>query len=368
MPTNTPNVNKLNTAKTVLVAPLDWGLGHATRCIPIVKDLLLQGFEVLIAADGKIYDLLYLEFPQLTFLPLQGYKIGYSYKKNSFFYKMLLQIPKIYKSIKHENRWLNKVIKEHKIDIILSDNRFGLYSKNATCIFITHQLNIKTGNRFSEKIAQKINYAYINKYKECWVIDDATENNLAGSLSHPKKMPAIPVHYISALSRFNYFKAEKTNDLLMVLSGPEPQRTIFEKILIAQVKDLKIKMILIRGLPNEPEQLINENKNLVILNHCNAHALNKIILASEITISRSGYTSVMDYAILQTKVIYVPTPGQTEQEYLAAYLSEKNYGVTVLQEGFNINTAFDAIANINLVPYPSFNELALKEAIRSLLL
>ncbi len=327
----------------------------------------MQGFEVIIAADGKIFDLLYVEFPQLTFLPLQGYKIAYSHKKNQFFYKMLLQIPKIYKSIKHENKWLDKTIKEHNIDIILSDNRFGMYSKNATCIFITHQLNIKTGNRLSEKIAQKINYSFINKYNECWVIDDASENNLAGSLSHPEKKPTIPVYYISALSRFKYAQAEKSIDILMVLSGPEPQRTVFENILLTQVKDLKLKMTLVRGLPNEPHQIKNENKNLVILNHCKAEQLNKIILASEIIISRSGYTSVMDYAILQQKVIYVPTPGQTEQEYLATYLSEKKYGIAVQQKDFDINDAYKTIKTTNLAPYPSFNEQALKETIKRLL-
>jgi uncharacterized protein (TIGR00661 family) len=356
----------LNTAKKVLVAPLDWGLGHATRCIPIVNELLLQGFEVVLGAEDSIASLFKVEFPALKIILLKGYKVAYSRQKMFFLWKMLVQIPKIFFAIKNENKWLTEIIETHKIDIVLSDNRFGLYNKNAHCIFITHQLNIKTGNRFTEKIAQKINYNYINKYNECWIIDDASKNNLAGSLSHPEEKPAIPLHYISALSRFKYTSVEKTNDLLMVLSGPEPQRTIFENILLAQIKNLKIKMTLVRGLPNELLQLKNENSTLSILNHCNAEELNKIILSSKIIISRSGYTSVMDYAILQQKVIYVPTPGQTEQEYLAKYLSEKKYAVTSSQLGFDITTALKVLSTSTLLPYPVFNETALVATIKEL--
>lgn len=367
MPINNENINKLTVPKKVLVAPLDWGLGHATRCIPIINEFLLQGFEVIIAAEDKVAALLDIEFSQLKIISLKGYRISYSKLKLFFLWKMICQIPKIFFAIKDEKRWLKEIIEKHKIDIVLSDNRFGLYHKNVHCIFITHQLNIKTGNRFTDKIAQKINYAYINKFNECWVIDEAGANNLAGTLSHPEKKPTIKTTYISALSRFQIAAANKTIDLLIVLSGPEPQRTIFENILIAQIKGLTISTTLVRGLPSEHRIIKNENRHLTILNYCNANDLNKIVLSSKTIISRSGYTSVMDYAVLQQKVIYVPTPGQTEQLYLAKYLSQKMYGVMQLQQDFDVKIALNIIENTTLIPYPAFSERALKEAINHLL-
>lgn len=358
------NINKKIVQKRVLIAPLDWGLGHATRCIPIVTALVAQGFEVFIAAEEAAAVLLQKEFPKVKMIPLKGYRVLYSKNKKNFFWKMLLQVPKIFSEIKFENAWLKKTIEENKIDIVISDNRFGLYNKNVLCIFITHQLQIKTGRHFTENIAQKINYKYINKFDECWVIDEEGDKNFAGELSHPKKMPNTIVKYIGALSRFKNYEVEKKYDLLVLLSGPEPQRSIFENILLAQIKDLKLHITIVRGLPAEKKML--EIENVKTYNHLTAEILNELILASKIIIARSGYTTVMDIAALQQKAIFVPTPGQTEQEYLANYLSEKKYCVAEKQDGFNLQNALDKLENATLVPYPTLESRLLQAAINAL--
>jgi uncharacterized protein (TIGR00661 family) len=360
---NIKNINKINIQKRVLIAPLDWGLGHTTRCVPIITALLAKGFEVFIGAEKAGAALLLKEFPSIKIIPLQGYNISYSKSKAFFFWKMIAQLPKIMSAIKRENNWL-KIHDDYKIDIVISDNRFGLYNKNAHCIFITHQLEIKTGNSFTEKIVQKLNYKYINKFDECWVIDEKGNGNLAGELSHPNKMPKTTVKYIGALSRFKKYEVEKKYDLLVLLSGPEPQRTIFENILIAQIQNLKLDIVLVRGLPAEENTLaIN---GLKIYNHLPASNLNELILASKTIVARSGYTTVMDIAALQQRAIFVPTPGQTEQEYLAMYLSQKKYCVAEKQDAFDLQKALTKLGNTTLIPYPSVENKPLQVAINNL--
>ena len=146
-----PNFN----IEKVLVSPLDWGLGHATRCIPIINALLHNGYEVLVATNGKQLSLLQQEFPQLQFLKLKGYNISYAKKKWLLPFKIAVQVPKILSSIKNEHIWLDKIIDEHKIDLVISDNRFGLHSKKVPCVFVTHQLTIKASIGWLERIMQK---------------------------------------------------------------------------------------------------------------------------------------------------------------------------------------------------------------------
>jgi uncharacterized protein (TIGR00661 family) len=335
----------------VLVAPLDWGLGHATRCIPIIKELINLNCEVLIAANKKDYLLLKKEFPNTVFLPCKGYEIKYSRSKKYFSLQLFLQFPKIIFSIFHERRWLKKTIKLHSIDAVISDNRFGMYHKNIPSIYITHQLSIKTGNQFSEMIAQKIHNYFIKKYSACWVPDEKT-NGLAGQLSHPKKIPGN-VFYIGPLSRFKPIKnPEKIYDLLITISGPEPQRSIFEKIIIHQLKEFSGKALVIRGIPTEENFYSSLNDSVTIVNHLPADELNKVIEQSKIVISRSGYTTIMDLAALRKKAVLIPTPGQTEQEYLANYLSEKKYFFTVKQNDFSLKETLEKFSSF---PFQVFN-------------
>jgi uncharacterized protein (TIGR00661 family) len=335
---NSSKFNNISEQKSVLVAPLDWGLGHATRCIPIINELLRLKCKVFIVADGRTFLLLKREFPQAVFLRCKGYEIRYHRDKRGFALAMYLQMPKIVFTIFREHRWLRRIVKEHQIDAVISDNRFGMYEHNIPCVYITHQLFIKTGSNLGERIAQKIHYFFIRKFRFCWV-PDFRENGLAGSLSHPKRIPDNAI-YIGPLSRFKkILKVEKAFDLLVSISGPEPQRSIFEKIILNELKSFQGTSLLVRGLPGEKEIPNPPNLLVKIVNHLPQTEFNKAIAQSEMVICRSGYTSVMDMVKLQKKAILIPTPGQTEQEYLAKYLSEKKYFYSENQEGFNLKNA-----------------------------
>jgi len=298
----------------ILIAPLDWGLGHATRCIPIISALIQQNCTVIVAADGPLKILLQKEFPDVLFITLMGYRVQYS--RHTFWMpvKLLLQLPKILYRIYAENRWLKKTVKANRIDAVISDNRMGLFHKKIICVYITHQLTIKTGNRFTESIAQKIHYHFINKFNACWVPDAKGTLNLAGVLSHPATLPKVPVTYLGPLSRFKKKDVESKYDLCIILSGPEPQRTIFEKIILQGLHHVKGKKILVRGLPGETEIPQLSNASFEIKDHLPADELSNIIQQSKLIISRCGYSTVMYLVKLQKNAIVVPTPGCTEQE------------------------------------------------------
>jgi uncharacterized protein (TIGR00661 family) len=359
--------NENNTTRTILVAPLDWGLGHAARCIPIIKELQNYRLRIIIAADGAVKTMLKQEFPQLQFIDLEGYKIKYSKNKRWFRFKLLIQFPKILSSVTKEHRWLNKVIKEHSVDAVISDNRFGLYHQSIPCVYLTHQLFIKTGNSISDLIATKIHKKYIKNYTQCWIPDYEGKKNIAGALSQAAK-GLQSLRYIGCLSRFEVMSAsENTVDLLIVLSGPEPQRSIFEKLLLDQLKEYKGKVLFVRGLPGVMEQYQTKDHELspglIVKNHLDARQLNQAMQSASLIISRSGYTTIMDLLKLGRKALLVPTPGQTEQEYLAGYLSAQQYFCTVSQDRFVLK---DAIALSSEFQYqlPSFDMEQYKKIIQ----
>ena len=360
------NINKTQTKKRVLVAPLDWGLGHATRCIPVIRGLLEEGFDVLLGAEGACSKLLAAEFPHLKILPLKGYGVHYSRKRHFFFIKMLMQSGKIMRAVKKEHRWLKKVVAENDIDLVISDNRFGLYNKNVHCIFMTHQLFIKTGSAFTEKKAQKINYRFIRRFNECWVPDLPGNDNLAGALSHPEKMPEIPVRYLGSLSRFTKRKKEKSFDILAMISGPEPQRTLFETVLTAQLENLPGNNVLLRGLPGNGSPHDLTAKNFRVFDHLPGNELADLMQSAEVIIAASGYSTVMDLAALQRPAILIPTPGQAEQEYLAKYLSGKKYCISCDRETLDLREELGKFRSAKFTGFPKADDVLLKDALRSL--
>lgn len=326
--------------KRILIAPLDWGLGHATRCIPIIKELHRQGHIVIIAAEGAIKTLLENEFPGIKCLSLKGYRIRYARTKKGLLLSIITQIPKLLLCIESEKKWLEKIIAENQIDIVISDNRFGLWNKKIYCVFITHQLVIKTP--FLKSLLQKLNYSFINQFNECWVPDIEKFPNLAGQLSHPKKFPSIPVHYIGCLSRFeNQVAATDEKKLLILLSGPEPQRSLLEKKLMLQLKKIISPVLFIRGLPGNPISL-DAGPHITCINHLPAKELEQALLEAEFVVARSGYSTAMDLMKLKKKSILIPTPGQTEQEYLAKHLMQQTFAYTVNQHNFDLEKALSA--------------------------
>ena len=341
------NMDQAGTFPNILIAPLDWGLGHATRCIPIISALIQKNCNVLIACEGKIKSLLYKEFPQLRFIDLKGYRIHYSKNSWTLPFQIGKQIPKILSTIQYENERLKEIVKEHIIHGIISDNRYGFYHESIHSVFITHQLKIKTPfGKAADDYLQRLNYKYVNRFSECWIPDNKNEWNLAGELSHSARRPSVPVKYIGPLSRLQKLDLNQNACLLILLSGPEPQRTIFENLLIQQLNDHRSAVVFVRGLPGETVEL-KLPPNISVYNHLPAEELNKKMNEASVIISRCGYSTVMDLAVLKKRSILIPTPGQTEQKYLARHLMKKNFALCIEQKKFRLKNALELSAHFN---------------------
>lgn len=324
----------------ILVAVLNWGLGHATRCIPIINSLEAQGATVILASDGDALLLLQQQYPHLTSIELPAYAIHY--KGNNMFLNIAPQVPKILKAIHLERKKLQSIIKEYEITAIISDNRYGMYDKHITSIFITHQLNIQIPNRLLEFIVGKCNHYFIQKFDYCWVPDRPQEPSLAGVLSHNTKLKNL--HYLGPLSRMPRLSKRTLKwDVIIVLSGPEPQRTYLEEKIIEQAGNLPYQFLVVAGKPErvEVKQLA---KNIQWQSFMNTEALHSALSESKIVVARSGYSTVMDLVTMGCqKVLLIPTPGQSEQEYLAARLAEKRFFLTENQRTLNLSKAINIL-------------------------
>lgn len=321
----------------ILVAPLNWGLGHPTRCIPLIRELIKEGFEPVLASDGEALRLLEKEFPRLERHPLPSYDITYS--RNSFFFpwKLLLKTPHILKTIKAEKAATKDLVEKAGITGIISDNRWGVRSTKVPSVFITHQIRVLSGitTFFSSKIQQN----YIRKFDECWVPDVAEEPSLSGKMGHTSF--DFPVRYLGILSRFERKEAKQLYELAVILSGPEPQRGILEQILLCELKDYNGRIIMIRGVV-EAEQKVQKKDNFQIYNFMTSEALEEVINQSELIICRPGYTSLLDLVKLQKKLFVIPTPGQYEQEYLARRLTRNNLAGSCRQKEFCLEKIYNA--------------------------
>lgn len=318
--------------KNILVAPLNWGLGHATRCIPIIQNLENLGFAPIIASDGEALQLLKLEFPHLKFLELPSYTITYPKKGKNFRWKMLQNIPNMIFAIQKERKLVQKWMEEFQLCGIISDNRLGVFNKNIPSVFITHQLNVLTGSTtyFSTKMHQRI----IQKFTECWVPDVAGKPNLSGKLGHVDYQDS-KLKYIGPLSRFRKIDLEIKYDLMVLLSGPEPQRTFLEQKLITELKSYSGKVIFIKGKVQGTQEM-HQSENILFYNFMQSSELEKTINETELILCRSGYTSVLDLAKMRKKAFFIPTPGQFEQEYLADKFQTEGLVPFYKQEDFSI--------------------------------
>ncbi len=355
----------MHISKKILFAPLDWGLGHASRCIPLIKECIINRNEVIIAGNQTISDLLKTEFPQLQYLYLPGYDVSYSAKKWALPFLILIQLPKIRKAILAENRWLDRIIEEFQIDLVISDNRYGLHSTKIPCIFITHQLQIQVPqSSIVQEWVNRINHLLIKKFSVC-LVPDYEVDKMSGHLSEATGLTNIT--YIGNLSRFSLtVKSEPLYDLLVLLSGPEPQRSLLEQILLEQIQDSEIKTLIVRGKPGSLDTLTFSN-NITVANHLSASDLQTAIVSSAMVICRSGYSTVMDLIKLNKRAILIPTPGQTEQEYLAYYLTEMKWFMTCEQKDISIANLLEQYSSFSFTQFPHWKLEHYKEILNSLL-
>lgn len=325
--------NKTN----ILICPLEWGLGHAARMIPIAVKMRELNFNVIIGT-GKEHQALYsTEIPGIECIDFPGFKPEYS-KYLPQYLSLFFKIPVLIYHIFSEHEKLKRIIRENAIDIVISDNRFGLWNRRIKTVYVTHQLRIPFPKAFRlfEFIGITLHRAVIRKYSFCFIPDLPGEMNLSGRLSHGIKLPGNAM-YIGILSRFESIISTPGDSTVsgehntVILSGPEPQRTLLKQKLAGMLKNRLPKSVILGGRP-DIVSAVTDSENILYYNHLPAAAMRQIIAGSRIIITRSGYTAIMELVSLNLTALLIPTPGQTEQEYLAGYLSEKGWFASVLQK------------------------------------
>lgn len=300
-----------------MICPLDWGLGHASRCIPIIEHLLESGNQIIIGASGRGAKLLKKEFPEVDHFEFEGHQVSYS-KRGFGTLEALKQVPAFMRSLQKESSQLEKLIERYSPDLIISDGRFGLSSPKVKCVLINHQLKPKFPFVIQSMARAQIERLQ-TKFDEVWVPDFEGQSNLSGELSHPYPK-ALKVRYIDPLSRFKNLNVQGSGNYssLSIISAPEPYRSHLETKILQLFHSLAGEHVIICGKPESEE--IRREKNVQIIPHADANFTAELIKGSDHVISSAGYSSVMDLYTLEIDAELIPTPGQSEQEYLANFL------------------------------------------------
>ena len=353
--------------KRILFSIMGWGLGHATRCIPIIISLMKDN-HVILSSNGISSILLRQEFPTLKCIDYPDYAVNYPRNKMMFLPRMAFQLPNIIIKLIKEYLQTQKVIKNENIDIIISDSRYGVISKGVPTIFIMHQLRFQFSGIFKsiEFLGEWFNFFIFRYYKEIIIPDVKMIPNLTGDLTHYGKISHhSKLHYLGIFCSVSKLNVEEDIDYLFSISGPEIQRTLFEEIILRQIKNIPGKKVVVLGKPDD-DRAYDKIKNTAIYNHVNRERQNEFLNRAKFIICRSGYTTVMELVALEKPALMIPTPGQTEQEYLASYYRQTGLFYTANQNGL------DLLAELNKIQYsarPSVNHIPINDtdAFRQLL-
>ena len=325
-------------------------MGHAARMIPIARRLQQMNHNVMFASGEEHLNLFREELPGLTLVSFPGFRPRYSRYLPQHIV-MLLKTPLLLFHILKEHNRLKSLINKYSVDIVISDNRFGMWNKKVRSAYVTHMPLIPFPRpfQFLEFIGVILHRIIIKKYTLCFIPDLPGEINLSGRLSHGIKLPEN-VRYIGILSRFTKQAATSStltdsfNHNTVILSGPEPQRSIFKEKIIKLLKDEKTTTLFLEGRPGKGSEIVRED-NFTFCSHLQTAEMKRIIETSKIIIARAGYSTIMDLVSMNKSAILVPTPGQTEQEYLAALHSSKHWFATC-DQGNMKNLPLDDIISI----------------------
>lgn len=352
-----------------LIAPLDWGLGHATRCIPVVRALLSRGQEVVIAAQGARAVLLKREFPELTIVPIVDYDIRYGTAVLGLYLRFPFMVLKVWRRAGRERRQLRALVREHRIDVVISDNRFGLHTPDAYCVYMTHQLCVKMPRGFGwlQRIVAGAHRRVVSRFDELWIPDVPGDGGLTGDLTRAYGIPD-PHRFVGVLSRFSDAAEVKEReaglDLLVMISGPEPQRSLFEKRIRAELDEYDGRAVVLLGKPG-PHRDREVHGQVTWLSHVSGQRAAALIRSAGAIVCRAGYTTIMELVSLDRRAVLVPTPGQSEQEYLADRMASRYGFVHASQRQFCLSEAVSKLSESG-DGMPSVRLELLEEAVEGL--
>jgi uncharacterized protein (TIGR00661 family) len=316
----------------IIYGVCSWGLGHSTRSLPVIRKLIEEGNDLTIISNGRSLQLLKREIREAHFIDIPDYPVLVSDSAKKFMAKSVIYFPLFVKRMEYGLYQLSRMLRKKKYDLIISDARYDMYNKKIPTFFISHQMRIMNPLRIKmvEYGSELFNLFFFKRFKEV-IVPDFREDDLSGDLSHNlKKIDEDKLHYVGILSDFKKKRKKKDIDFLISISGPEPQRSILERKLLAQAENLDGKVVMTLG---KTEGYFERNiEDLTIYSFLKKEEREDLLNRAKMVISRSGYSTIMDLGVIGTKGLLIPTPGQIEQEYLAHYHRELNTFYSVDQE------------------------------------
>lgn len=324
--------------RRVLVCALDWGLGHATRCIPLIESLIHEGHQPILASSGTALDFWKAYFPELEIHALANHRMVYI---GPAWLSGLILTPQLLLARSRDKELVKRICRDRQIDLILSDNRYGCFEKNTPSIFLTHQLELLPPTRWNAvgkwlwKTSWGLGFGWMVKhFQELWIPDlpDKTRS-LAGKMAVSSL--AVQQRHIGYISRLTSLTIPNKSGTLLLLSGPEPQRTLFENKLLASANDFIGTVTLVRGTNTPCKRDIPVHWK-VYNQVAETSLINQLIASHQSIVCRPGYSTLMDLHAVGAKFVVVPTPGQPEQEYLAERLHNFNIAPYQTQKKLHI--------------------------------
>lgn len=325
-------------ANKVFFGVLNMGLGHATRSLPLINEFQRRGWQIAIGSNGRALAFLRNELsPETLFLETPSYEIRYS-RSDRFVSNLLFQIPRVAWRIGAEQRFCRQMARKIKPDLIISDNCYGLHHRDIPSYFISHQIYfaLPKGWQMFTGFAGAPNRYFHGKYKAVIIPDlpGADGGLLSGELS---RIPdsATDYHYTGILSSVAQGKPQNDIDLLISISGPEPQRTILEKRILKDVEAIEGNKVLLLGKP-EKSELLFQRPGLRVYSHLPREKMQQMMRDARMIVSRSGYSTLMELLELNKRAFFIPTPGQTEQVYLAERFRRQGHYFSVAQKRLDL--------------------------------
>lgn len=322
----------------IIYSICSWGLGHATRSLPILRQLINENHHLTVISHDRSLQLLKNELKDaVEYEDIPDYPMLVSKNTQQFIAKSLVYWPLFIKRMESGLQHLGKLLKDIPCDRIISDGRYDMYSKHIPSFFISHQIRIMNPLRLHlfERGSEIFNEFFFKRFQDI-IIPDYKENNLSGDLSHNlKKIDENQLHYVGLLSDFEKKSLNKDIDYFISLSGPEPQRTILEQKIRTQLNHLNGTVIM--SLGKTEETISTPDDHIKIYSYLSKEKRENLLNRSKLVISRSGYSTIMDLAVIGTQAFMIPTPGQIEQEYLAQHLKQTNICHSTTQHNLNLS-------------------------------
>jgi len=321
----------------IIYGVCSWGLGHATRSLPVIRKLTKEDNEVTIISNGRSLELLKKELGEvIEYFDIPDYPMLISENSRQFMAKSVVYWPTFISRMESGLQKLKKILENKKYDRIISDARYDMYSRKIPSFFISHQIRIMNPLRIKmfERGSEIFNLFFFKRF--CGVIvPDYKEDNLSGDLSHNlRRIDENKLHYVGILSDFNKKKMKKDIDYLISISGPEPQRTMLEEKILPQIDDLKGTIVITLGKTENKDKF--SRKNIETYSFLTKEKREEFLNRAKLVVSRSGYSTILDLAVIGTKALMTPTPGQIEQEYLGQYHNKKGTFFSINQNNLNL--------------------------------